>query len=164
MTLEERGRENHFPHWLLFLFNTVLKARAYVSAEIHIQQCIETDRQDEAGRQRFSLPVGRLLDIHFTVVPYHCFLITECLHSGSPPLLFLLAVHLFIGGPSVWPRCADHSLMISKTTIPHTFLFSKLLLLLLYDPLTSFLVFVSFLPRVSCLVKNSFVASFAYFS
>lgn len=116
MTLEERGRENHFPHWLLFLFNTVLKARAYVSAEIHIQQCIETDRQDEAGRQRFSLPVGRLLDIHFTVVPYHCFLITECLHSGSPPLLFLLAVHLFIGGPSVWPRCADHSLMISKTT------------------------------------------------
>lgn len=49
MTLEERGRENHFPHWLLFLFNTVLKARAYVSAEIHIQQCIETDRQDEAA-------------------------------------------------------------------------------------------------------------------
>lgn len=145
----------------------MLKARAYVSAEIHIQQCIETDRQDEAGRQRFSLPVGRLSDIHFTVVPYHCFLITECLHSGSPPLLFLLAVHLFIGGAVCvaslcWPQSDD--LQNNSRAIPHTFLFSKLLLLLLYDPLTSFLVFVSLLPRVSCLVKNSFVASFAYFS
>lgn len=146
----------------------MLKARAYVSAEIHIQQCIETDRQDEAGRQRFSLPVGRLLDIHFTVVPYHCFLIMECLHSGSPPLLFLLAVHLFIGGPSVWPRCADHSLMSSKTTaepfLTHSYFLNCCFFFSTILKQAFWFSKVSFLPRVSCLPKISFVASFAYFS
>lgn len=136
---------NYSPPWASFSFSfqSELKAGAHVNAEIC--PVVQRDRQMATGRQRFSWCVRRLLDIHSSVASYHCFMIIKCPHSGSPPCLLLLAVHLFARGPCVWPCCADHSLMISKTAADpfhtHTLdeiLFSKLLILLLSDPLTSF--------------------------
>lgn len=132
---------------LLFPFlSRWAKARTYVSAEIHRHPAVETDGQADR-RSCFRGCVGQVLDIHSSVVPYHCFMITESPHCAPPPLLSPP------GSPSVhrgavcvallrWPHCGD--LQNNSRSILHTLdtiLFSKLLILLLCDPLTSFPLF-----------------------
>lgn len=112
-----------------------------------IQQWGETDR--ETGRRADRQCVRAVSVIHSSVVPYHCFSNVECPQSGSPPLLSPPGCPSVHRGGGDWRgvcvallrRPQPDDLQNNCRSIPHTLntiLFSKLLILLLCDPLTSF--------------------------